>query len=70
MRIKDSNKDNYKQNSEQFDHKCTYIIHKCTYKCTLTMTECNLCAALSAGALCLVHALYSSSCCYEYCMHA
>ena len=46
MRIEDSNKDNYEQNSEQFDHKCTctYIIHKCTYKFTLTMTECNLCS--------------------------
>ena len=33
MLIEDSNKDNYKQNSEQFDHKCTYIIiHKCNYK--------------------------------------
>jgi len=47
MRIEDRNKDNYKNYSEQFDHKCTYIIHKCIYKCILTMTQCNLCAAWS-----------------------
>jgi len=52
MLIEDGNKDNYKQNSEQFDHKCTYIIHKCTYKLHL---QWQLGAGKPAGALCCAY---------------
>jgi len=63
MLIEDSSKDNYKQNSEQFDHKCTYIIHKCiltNYTMTAWSRKTRRC---TVGGACL-------SCCYEYCRHA
>ena len=42
MLIEDSNKDNYKQNSEQFDHKIMYLHHTQMYlQITLTMTACS-----------------------------
>jgi len=59
MLIEDSNKDNYKQNSEQFNHKCTYVIHKCTYKLHL---QWQLGAGKPAGAC--------GWGCYEYCVQA
>jgi len=47
MRIEDSNKDNYKQNSEQLITNVLTSYTNVLYKCTLTMIECNLCAAWS-----------------------
>jgi len=47
MRIEDSNKDNYKQNSEQFDHKCNYIVQKWVSAICV-----QLGAGKPAGALC------------------